>query len=76
MLPACIAIDCKVSHMIGGCSRVVFSNTWSFKTEKRTNLHHDAVSLTMYFLSYCTHVSQVVISGLGLKIMLKYLTCM
>ena len=35
---------------------VVFCKTWRFKTEKRTNLHSDAVSLTMYFLSYCTHI--------------------
>ena len=47
-----------LSHMIGGCSWVVFSKTWSFKTQKRTNLHSDAVSLTMYFLSYCTHIYQ------------------
>ena len=52
---------------------VVFCKTWRFKTEKRTNLHRDAVTLTMYFLSYCTHISQVVISGLGLKIMWKYI---
>ena len=33
-----------LSHENVCCSWVVFSKAWRFKTQKRTNLHHDSVS--------------------------------